>query len=229
MIELINITKDFSDGSAIINILKPTTIELKPHEFTAIVGPSGSGKSTLLTIIGALQKPTTGTLKINGQDVYSLSEDKQADLRFMSIGFVLQQSNLVPYLTVREQFEFKLQQSQMKNNRDQIDRILTLLEIKKLEKKYPDDISGGERQRVAIGLALLLEPQIILADEPTASLDTEKAINVVKTLKKISDEFESIVIMVTHDQRMLQYVDRTLEMKDGVLTDQTQQWSVKSH
>lgn len=229
MIELNNITKDFSDGNAIINILKPTTIELKPHEFTAIVGPSGSGKSTLLTIIGALQKPTTGTLKINGQDVYSLSEDRQADLRFMSIGFVLQQSNLVPYLTVREQFEFKLQQSQMKNNRDQIDRILTLLEIKKLEKKYPDDISGGERQRVAIGLALLLNPQIILADEPTASLDTEKAINVVKTLKKISDEFESIVIMVTHDQRMLQYVDRTLEMKDGVLTEQTQQRSLESH
>ncbi|NLC42227.1 MAG: ABC transporter ATP-binding protein [Erysipelothrix sp.] len=218
MIQLNNITKDFFDGNTDVNVLQSTTVTINDSEFTAIIGPSGSGKSTLLTIIGALQKPTEGTLEINGIDSYSLSENQRSDLRFKKIGFVLQGSNLVPYLTIREQFELKLKIAKV-SNKQKIDEMLERLSITKIQDKYPDDVSGGERQRAAIGLALILEPTILLADEPTASLDTEKAYQVVEILKNISRDLGTAVVMVTHDQRMLPYCDRVLQMQDGVLSE----------
>ncbi len=219
MIEIKDITKKFTDGSKEITVLKPTNVRINPGEFVAIVGPSGSGKSTLLTIIGALQKPTQGKLTINGRDVYDLSEKFRSDLRFKSMGFVLQGSNLVPYLTIKEQFQLKLKQEKSKDKNKKIQELLNQLSIEKIQNKYPDEISGGERQRAAIGLALILDPPILLADEPTASLDTDKAFKVVEILKDISKTRNTSVVMVTHDQRMLSYCDRILEMKDGILSE----------
>lgn len=219
MIKLRNISKDFNDGSKDVTVLKPTTLTINRNEFTAIIGPSGSGKSTLLTIIGALQTPTEGDLYIDGTDVLSLTENKRSDLRFNSIGFVLQGSNLVPYLTLYEQFEFKLKQAKQKNMKNKINEMFDQFDISHIKHKYPEEISGGERQRAAIGLALLLEPKILLTDEPTASLDTEKAYQVVETLKQVSTELNTAVVMVTHDNRMLEYCDRILEIEDGVLKE----------
>ena len=219
MIEIKNISKDFIDGNKTNTVLKSTNVTIEKGEFVAIVGPSGSGKSTLLTIIGALQKPTQGNLYINNNNVYDLSENGRSDLRFNTIGFVLQGSNLVPYLTVREQFQLKLSQSKMKNKNKRIAEMLDKLSIGHIENKYPEEISGGERQRAAIGLALILNPPILLTDEPTASLDTDKAFQVIELLKEISDERETSVIMVTHDKRMLSFCDRVLEMNDGVINE----------
>lgn len=219
MIEIKNISKDFIDGNKTNTVLKSTNVTIEKGEFVAIVGPSGSGKSTLLTIIGALQKPTQGDLYINNNNVYDLSENGRSDLRFNTIGFVLQGSNLVPYLTVREQFQLKLSQSKMKNKNNRIAEMLDKLSIGHIENKHPEEISGGERQRAAIGLALILNPPILLTDEPTASLDTDKAFQVIELLKEISDERETSVIMVTHDKRMLSFCDRVLEMNDGVINE----------
>lgn len=219
MINLTNITKEFYDGTKYVEVLKPTDIVFKEGEFTAIIGPSGSGKSTLLTIMGALQKPTKGTLEIEGQDVYELSEYKRTQLRFDSIGFVLQGSNLVPYLTLWEQYELKLNRSKTKKSTDTIKTLFDKLSITHIKDKYPEDVSGGERQRAAIGLALINNPRILLADEPTASLDTEKAFQVVELLREVSREFGASVVMVTHDARMLTYCDRVLEIRDGVVNE----------
>lgn len=218
MIKLKEITKDFYDGDTRVNVLKSTDLSIEPQEFVAIVGPSGSGKSTLLTIIGALQNPTSGSVKIDGEDISDLDAKDAADLRFRSIGFILQGSNLVPFLTVYEQFQMKMKQTTIKDYDKTIDDMLEVLGIDDLRHKYPDEISGGERQRVAVGLALILKPQIILADEPTASLDSEKAYQVVEMLSSISKKQEASVIMVTHDKRMLSYCDRVFTMDDGVLS-----------
>ena len=218
MIKLKEITKDFYDGDTRVNVLKSTDLSIEPQEFVAIVGPSGSGKSTLLTIIGALQNPTSGSVKIDGEDISDLDAQDAADLRFRSIGFILQGSNLVPFLTVYEQFQMKMKQATIKDYDKTIDDMLEVLGIDDLRHKYPDEISGGERQRVAVGLALILKPQIILADEPTASLDSEKAYQVVEMLSTISKKQEASVIMVTHDKRMLSYCDRVFTMDDGVLS-----------
>ena len=218
MIKLKEIAKDFYDGDTRVNVLKSTDLSIDPQEFVAIVGPSGSGKSTLLTIIGALQNPTSGSVKIDGEDISDLDAKDAADLRFRSIGFILQGSNLVPFLTVYEQFQMKMKQATIKDYDKTIDDMLEVLGIDDLRHKYPDEISGGERQRVAVGLALILKPQIILADEPTASLDSEKAYQVVEMLSSISKKQEASVIMVTHDKRMLSYCDRVFTMDDGVLS-----------
>ena len=218
MIKLKEITKDFYDGDTRVNVLKSTDLSIEPKEFVAIVGPSGSGKSTLLTIIGALQNPTSGSVKIDGEDISDLDAKDAADLRFRSIGFILQGSNLVPFLTVYEQFQMKMKQATIKDYDKTIDDMLEVLGIDDLRHKYPDEISGGERQRVAVGLALILKPQIILADEPTASLDSEKAYQVVEMLSSISKKQAASVIMVTHDKRMLSYCDRVFTMDDGVFS-----------
>lgn len=218
MIKLKEITKDFYDGDVSVNVLKATDLSIEAQEFVAIVGPSGSGKSTLLTIIGALQNPTSGSVKIDGEDISDLDAKDAADLRFRSIGFILQGSNLVPFLTVYEQFQMKMKQATIKDYDKTIDDMLEVLGIDDLRHKYPDEISGGERQRLAVGLALILKPQIILADEPTASLDSEKAYQVVELLSSISKKQDASVIMVTHDKRMLSYCNRVFTMDDGLLS-----------
>lgn len=211
------VTKSFKDGSQTIEALKATDFAIAPGEFVAIIGPSGSGKSTFLTLAGGLQTPTSGQVIIKGQDYGQLSEKKRAQLRFQDIGFVLQFSNLIPFLTVEKQLELVDRVSKTPNKQRQ-EELLTDLGIWDLRRKFPKDLSGGQRQRVAIARALYNDPVLILADEPTASLDTERAYEVVGLLAKESKERQKAIIMVTHDQRMITACDKVYEMKDGILT-----------
>lgn len=219
MIRLEDISKTFNDGDTTIEAVKPCSITFDKGSFIALIGPSGSGKSTLLTIMGALQTPTTGLLEIDGMNVYEQSDKTVSDIRFKKIGFILQGSNLVPYLTIKEQFQMKLKVAKKQDVYD-MNTLFSMLDIEHIQDKYPDQISGGERQRAAIGLSLYLKPDIILADEPTASLDTKRAHDVVGLLKEISVDLKTTVVMVTHDIRMLETCDAVYEMNDGTLSRQ---------
>lgn len=217
-IEFKDVKKTFKDGDTMIEALKETNFSVEKGEFVAIIGPSGSGKSTFLTIGGGLQAPTAGEVLINDQPFSDQKEKNRAKLRFKEIGFILQASNLVPFLTVKKQL--KLVDKVSKENKTQSAQdLFTQLGIDKLQNKYPEDLSGGERQRVAIARALYHDPTIILADEPTASLDSEKAYEVVKILAQETKEKNKATIMVTHDTRLTDYCDRVLVMEDGVLKE----------
>ncbi|HEL0015512.1 TPA: ABC transporter ATP-binding protein [Streptococcus equi subsp. zooepidemicus] len=211
------VTKSFKDGDQTIEALKKTDFSIEAGEFVALIGPSGSGKSTFLTIAGGLQTPSSGQFLVNGKDYTNLSEKERSRLRFKDIGFILQASNLIPFLTVKQQLELvdKLTKNKQKAKRQQL---FEDLGITKLANKLPQDLSGGERQRVAIARALYHDPVIILADEPTASLDTEKAFEVVELLAKESKEKNKAIIMVTHDNRMIDYCDKVYRMQDGQLS-----------
>lgn len=217
-IELKNVKKSFKDGDETIEALKETNFSVDKGEFVAIIGPSGSGKSTLLTIAGGLQSPSSGEIWINGRALNEKKEKARAKVRFEEIGFYLQASNLVPFLTVKKQLQLVDKVNKAKENRAGLD-LLKRLGLEKLVDKYPEELSGGERQRVAIVRALYNDPTIILADEPTASLDTEKAYEVVKILAKEAKEKNKATIMVTHDLRLVDYCDKVYLMEDGRLSE----------
>ena len=219
VLEFKNVTKSYQDGNNEIEALKETNFKIEEGQFIAIIGPSGSGKSTFLTLAGGLQTPSKGQIIINGKDYTNLSEKERAKLRFNDIGFVLQASNLVPFLTAKQQLE--LVDRVNKNNKQTIQDKHSLfkeLGIEHLENKLPKDLSGGERQRLAIARALYNDPAIILADEPTASLDSDRAFEVVELLSKECREKNKSIIMVTHDNRMIEKCDHVYRMKDGILT-----------
>lgn len=219
VLEFKNVTKSYKDGNNEIEALKETNFKIEEGQFIAIIGPSGSGKSTFLTLAGGLQTPSKGQIIINGKDYTNLSEKERAKLRFNDIGFVLQASNLVPFLTAKQQLE--LVDRINKNNKQTIQDKYSLfkeLGIEHLENKLPKDLSGGERQRLAIARALYNDPAIILADEPTASLDSDRAFEVVDLLSKECREKNKSIIMVTHDNRMIEKCDHVYRMKDGILT-----------
>ena len=219
VIELKNISKSYGQGNAKVDALKDVNFEAKEGEVVLIEGPSGAGKSTFLTIAGALQKPTSGEVFIGGKDVTNYSP-KQADaLRLDKIGFVLQAYNLVPYLTVKEQFILVDKVKKSGNmSKDRLDNLLNELGIMQLINKYPKELSGGQQQRVAIARALYADPAIILADEPTASLDSEKVEEVGKLFKSLAKQKEKAIILVTHDLSLNKYSDKIYEMLDGRLS-----------
>lgn len=214
------IIKKFGQGRIEIEALKGIDFTVKAGEFVSIIGPSGSGKSTLLTIAGGLQTPSSGEIIINNNNFTHLKEKQRAQLRFQEIGFILQSSNLLPFLTVHEQFQLVNQVNKTKTNEERITSLLHDLDITKLANNYPRDLSGGERQRVAIARALYHDPSLILADEPTASLDTDRAYEVVKLLAREAHDKKKATIMVTHDQRMVAWSDNVYEMRDGLLVKQ---------
>lgn len=218
-IELIKIKKFFKDGPEQIEALKETNLTINKGEFVAVIGPSGSGKSTFLTIIGGLQSPSQGEVRLNGQSFSQKKEKERAKMRFDQIGFILQASNLVPFLKIKDQLRL-VDKVDKKKQRESIDSLFAQLGITDIVDKYPEEISGGQRQRVAIARALYNDPTIILADEPTASLDTEKAMEVVKILADEAKEKNKAVLMVTHDRRLVAYCDRLLVMEDGVLREE---------
>ena len=219
VLEFINVTKSYRDGNKEIEALKETNFKIEEGQFIAIIGPSGSGKSTFLTLAGGLQTPSKGQIIINGKDYTNLSEKERAKLRFNDIGFVLQASNLVPFLTAKQQLELvdRINKKKKKTLQDQ-ESLFKELGIDHLENKLPKDLSGGERQRLAIARALYNNPAIILADEPTASLDSDRAFEVVDLLSKECKEKNKSIIMVTHDNRMIEKCDHVYRMKDGILT-----------
>ena len=218
VLEFINVTKSYQDGNKEIEALKETNFKIEEGQFIAIIGPSGSGKSTFLTLAGGLQTPSKGQIIINGKDYTNLSEKERSKLRFNDIGFVLQASNLVPFLTAKQQLELvdRINKKRKQTLQDQ-KSLFKELGIDHLENKLPKDLSGGERQRLAIARALYNNPAIILADEPTASLDSDRAFEVVDLLSKECKEKNKSIIMVTHDNRMIEKCDHVYRMKDGIL------------
>lgn len=218
LIEAIDVSKNFIDGSREITALNETNFSVEAGEFVAVIGPSGSGKSTLLTILGGLQQPTEGKVNINGNKFSEVSDNDRTELRFKEIGFILQASNLVPFLKVEDQMRLVNKVEGERYDEDKADELFEALNITELRNKYPKDLSGGERQRVAIARALFHDPAVILADEPTASLDTERAVEVVEILARETKNKEKATIMVTHDERLISYCDKVYYMEDGVLT-----------
>lgn len=218
LLELKNVSRTFLQAGERVHALRKANAEFFAGELSAIVGPSGSGKSTFLTIAGALQSPTSGDIVIKGVDISGLSKSKLSNFRLHEVGFILQDSNLVPYLKVGDQLTLLDKVLKRKNDDADRQKILESLGIEKLADKYPDELSGGERQRVVIAKVLYGSSSIILADEPTASLDTKRALDVVKLLAKETRSRQKATVMVTHDERLTDYCDSVYEMHDGVLT-----------
>ncbi|MEX6497511.1 ABC transporter ATP-binding protein [Lactococcus sp. AK05] len=218
ILKMENVKKSFGSGHNEIQALKGIDLAVNQGEFVSIIGPSGSGKSTFLTIAGGLQSPTSGKISINGLDFTPLSEKKRSKLRFKEIGFILQSSNLIPYLTIEEQFLLIDKINHEKLTSKKGIELLKSLDILDLKDKHPSDLSGGERQRAAIARALFNEPNLILADEPTASLDTEHAYQVVELLRQEVHLKNKATIMVTHDQRMIKNSDSVYKIEDGLLS-----------
>ncbi len=217
ILELKGASREFEQAGKKITALEPTDFSIKAGEFVAVVGPSGSGKSTFLTIAGGLQNPSSGSVTVNNQDITSMSVKQLSRIRLLEVGFILQTSNLVPYLTIENQLKLIDKVLKRKSDPDTIDDIFKSLSVERLTGKYPGDLSGGERQRVAIAKVLYGESNLILADEPTASLDTKKAFEVVELLARETHERKKATIMVTHDTRLLEYCDAVYEMNDGAL------------
>lgn len=217
LVEMINVNRQYGSGRTLFEALHPTDFVLDRGEFVGITGPSGSGKTTFLTILGLLQAPTAGQIFVNGQDVTNISDGKKTDLRFNKFGFVLQASNLIPFLTVNEQFKLVNKFSSSHRREFNKKELLDLLDLERVADKYPNNLSGGERQRAAIARALYNNPDIILADEPTASLDSRRAEQVVSLLAQIAHNTQKGVIMITHDTRLLSATDHVYEMRDGYL------------
>ncbi|MDJ1111758.1 MULTISPECIES: ABC transporter ATP-binding protein [Macrococcus] len=218
ILEMKQVRKSFGKEQTYVEALKPVDFSIDKGKLVAIIGPSGSGKSTLLTIAGLLQGPTEGEIIINGKDVSSFSEKKRSKVRLNEIGFILQASNLVPFLKVKDQFKLldKVKKDHMSEG--ELKHELEHLGLSKVLNQLPNELSGGQRQRVAILKALYTNPSIILADEPTASLDGEKAIEVIKLLREEVKSKDKAGIVVTHDHRLLEYFDEIYEMNDGKLT-----------
>jgi putative ABC transport system ATP-binding protein len=213
------VSKVYKDGPAEFKALEQVSLKVEPGEFVAVMGPSGSGKSTFLSITGALLSPTEGRIELNGQEITRLSSKERTKLRLEKIGFVFQSSNLIPYLTVRDQLLFISRLAKM--NRHEADlrsqELLEHLELSDRAARYPSELSGGQRQRVAIARALMNDPEIILADEPTASLDSKRGREVVELLAYEIKSRKKSGIMVTHDERVLDMCDRIITIKDGRL------------
>ena len=219
VIELKDVKKVYGKGDAQVVALKDINFKADKGEVVLIMGPSGAGKSTFLTIAGSLQKPTSGEVLINDEDISDFSAKKRNELRLNKIGFVLQAYNLVPFLTVNEQFTLVDKVKKQNNiSREELQDLLKQLGITDLVKKYPSELSGGQQQRAAIARALYANPEILLADEPTASLDTKNVEEVGQLFKDLAKKRDKDVMLVTHDPRLEKYADHIYEMMDGQMT-----------
>lgn len=215
-----SVSKVFGEGSSEYTALEKINFEATDGQFIMVLGPSGSGKTTFLTIAGGLQTPSAGFVSINDQDISKLSKKEQSRIRLNKIGFVLQSYNLIPFLTVREQFTFV---QKIKNDnlpKDELEQLLDDLGLSQLLDKYPNQLSGGQKQRVAIARALYTDPDYILADEPTAALDTERSSEVIELLKEMAHRRHKIIIVVTHDLRLKSLADKVYQIIDGKMEQQ---------
>ena len=217
IIDAHNVSKTFNPITIPVHAVQNVHVHIEEGEFVALVGPSGSGKSTLLNMMGGLDEPTEGTVFIDGVEITKLSENKLIDFRLHNIGFVFQSFNLIPVLTAKENVGFVLQLQHMsKGKREK--RILTLLEEVGLEGKInskPGELSGGQQQRVAVARALASKPKIILADEPTANLDSKSAANLLDIMAKLNKEEKITFLFSTHDQRVIKKARRVITLVDG--------------
>lgn len=219
IIEAKGITKVYNPNKIPVNALKGVDLEIAKGEFTAIVGPSGSGKTTLLNIIGGLDRPTEGSIFVGGKDISSLSDNELIDFRKNNIGFVFQAYNLIPVLTAKENVEFVM----LLQNKSQTEREMRTMELLKavgLEEKIdkrPAELSGGQQQRVAVARALAPKPTFVLADEPTANLDSASTTNLLDIMAKLNQEENMTFVFSTHDQRVIDRARRVVTLVDGII------------
>lgn len=216
LIKLEDLTKSFINGSTKTEVIHSTNLAVEAGSFLAMTGPSGSGKTTLLTLMGALQTPTKGAVYFKDQNIGALAEKERSKLRLDEFGFILQASNLIPFLTVKEQLEL-VDRLQGKKRIEEQEALLKRLGIWEQRDHYISELSGGERQRTAIARALYGEPKVLFADEPTASLDRKRALEVIEMFVDLAHNEGMVIIMVTHDDRLLEYVDQVIYMVDGNL------------
>jgi putative ABC transport system ATP-binding protein len=217
-----NIQKDYKTGEVTVKALKSLSFEIAPASFVSFVGPSGSGKTTLLNLVGCLDKPTNGKLTVADTNVLQLDRKQSASFRGSNIGFIFQDFNLIPVLTVYENIEYPLLMVQNVRIAERKKRISALLEAVGMidqKDKFPDQISGGQKQRVAVARALVTNPKLVLADEPTANLDHATAYMVLELMKKMRDEFKTTFIFSTHDQKIVGEAEIIYTLEDGELKD----------
>lgn len=228
VLEAQSVIKTYEVENNVIKAVDDVSVEICPGEFVALVGPSGSGKTTMLAMLAGLLSPTEGSILIGGQDLSGMSEAKRTKFRREKVGFTFQDNNLVPYLTVRENVELMLKLNGRFNGKSKrrATELLEQLGLGDRLKNLPSQLSGGQQQRVAIARALVHKPAIVLADEPTASLDTQRAFQVVETFADLIHAENLAGIMVTHDLRMVRFVDKIIQMQDGkvarLITDRQQ-------
>lgn len=215
LLKLDNLCKFYGEDETLVKAVDTVNLTVEEGEFIAILGASGSGKSTLLHMIGCVDKPTIGHVYLNGEDIYALNDSKQSKLRRESISIVYQFYNLIPTLNVVENITLPLDLSRKKVDQEYLDELLKLLKLEDRKKHLPNELSGGEQQRVAIGRALITRPNIILADEPTGNLDSKNSLEVMNILKRANAIYKQTIIMVTHDEELAKYAKRIITMKDG--------------
>ncbi len=218
-LETQSVVKTYKNELGVIQAVNDVSFQVHAGEFVALVGPSGSGKTTMLSILAALLSPTSGQIRLDGQDLAQLSDARRVALRREKIGFTFQANNLVPYLSALENVELMLRLNNRLDKAGHLraQELLARLGLGERMRNLPSQMSGGQQQRVAIARALIHNPSLVLADEPTASLDTERAFQVVKTFASLIHENQRAGIMVTHDLRMVEFCDRVLQMRDGAL------------
>jgi len=222
LVETKNIHKEFKTGKITVHALRGIDLDVNKGDFLAIVGPSGSGKTTLLNLMGALSLATRGTLTVFGNDLSAMSRRKRAELRLRSLGFVFQAYNLIPVLSARENVEFVLELQGRGSERKKIaEETLTELGLEDLIDRRPNEMSGGQQQRVAVARAVASKPRLVLADEPTANLDSENSEMLLKMMRDLRDEFSMTFVFSTHDPLVVSYASRVVRLRDGkVVSDE---------
>lgn len=219
-----NLSKVYGAGHTRVEALKGVSLAVRPGELFAIMGPSGSGKTTLLAIIGLVTEPSSGRLVLEGEEIYNGKRPDFQRLRREKIGFIFQLANLVPFLTAKENVLLSLELIGVRGRQadSRAMELLDYFEVSDRVNQYPDQLSGGEKQRVAIARALANRPKVILADEPTGSLDTERGLAVMRLLRKVANEQQAAILVVTHDTRMITEVDHLIHLQDGKIIGEGQ-------
>ena len=210
-----NLTKIYGKGTTKVVALDNVSFSVEKGEFVAIVGASGSGKSTLLHLIGGVDRPTSGKVYIDGKDIYKLDDDKLAIFRRRQVGLIYQFYNLIPILNVEENITLPLDLDNRKVNKEHLDSLIKLLGLENRKHHLPNELSGGQQQRTSIGRALVTNPTIILADEPTGNLDSKSSDEIVELLRKSNKEYKQTIIMITHNMEIAKCADRIIKIEDG--------------
>ncbi|UCG11755.1 MAG: ABC transporter ATP-binding protein [Deltaproteobacteria bacterium] len=219
IVRLQNVTKDYGQGQALTHALRGVNLEIESGEFTAMAGPSGSGKSTLLNIIGGLDRPTSGKVEVDGREIDSLSNTDLGVLRRDRLGFIFQNYNLIPVLTALENAEYVLMLQGMPTGarRDRVREVLQEVGLEGLENRYPRQLSGGQQQRVAIARAIVSEPALVLADEPTANVDSKTGLALLDLMHRLNEEKGVTFFFSTHEEAVMKAARRLLQLEDGVI------------
>lgn len=220
IIQTIGVEKIYGQGDAKVLALRGIDLTINRGEFLAIVGTSGSGKSTLLHILGGLDQPTKGEVKVHGKNIEKLNDEALTIFRRRNIGFVFQKYNLVPMLTVWENIVVPILLDGKKIDKEYISELITLLRLTDKVNSHPNELSGGQQQRVAIARALATKPVIIFADEPTGNLDSKTGQDVLGLLRITSKKFKQTMVIITHDEEVAQLADRIIRMEDGILVSE---------